>query len=138
MKVQERIMRAIEKHPGNIVLRSDFSGLGSVTQVSKVLKILQTQGVLIRISTGVYTKTRKSSVTGAIIPAGSLETLAVEAFRRLGVSIGPGSAATAYNSGESPQLPGTFVVNTGRRRITRKIMVGGRSVVYEHDGSGKA
>lgn len=89
-----------------------------------------------RIGTGVYAKTRTSSVTGATIPAGSLETLVTETLKKLGVSAREGSAASAYNAGSTTQLPGKFVVNTGRRRISRKIEVGGeggRSVVYEND-----
>lgn len=127
------MLLSIEKSSGNVVLRSDVAGLGSATQVSKALKVLQENGVLVRIGTGVYAKTRKSSVTGARIPAGSLETLAAETFRRLGVSINAGSAAAAYNSGNSTQLPGAFVANTGSRRISRKIVVGGRAVVYENN-----
>jgi hypothetical protein len=81
----------------------------------------------------VYAKTRQSSVTGAIIPAGSLETLGVEALRKLGVPVAPGRAAAAYNAGATTQIPGIFVANTGRRRISRMISVGGRALKYEND-----
>lgn len=135
MKVQERMLLSIKKRTGNVILRSDVAGLGSPTQVSEALKGLQDKGVLVRIGTGVYAKTRRSSVTGAIIPAGSLETLAAETFRKLGVPLQTGSAAAAYNAGKTTQLPGTFVANTGRRRISRKIAVGGRTVVYENNYS---
>lgn len=127
------MLRSIRQRTGNVILRADVAKLGSASQVSEALKALQAQGVLVRIGTGVYAKTRKSSVTGAIIPAGSLESLAVEALRRLGVSVSAGSAAAAYNTGRTTQLPGTFVANTGRRRISRKIAVGGRLVKYENN-----
>ncbi len=127
------MLRSIRQRTGNVILRADVAKLGSASQVSEALKALQAQGVLVRIGTGVYAKTRKSSVTGAIIPAGSLESLAVEALRRLGVSVSAGSAAVAYNTGRTTQLPGTFVANTGRRRISRKIAVGGRLVKYENN-----
>ncbi|WP_416347191.1 DUF6088 family protein [Castellaniella sp.] len=133
MRLQERMLRSIRQRTGNVILRADVAKLGSASQVSEALKALQAQGVLVRIGTGVYAKTRKSSVTGAIIPAGSLESLAVEALRRLGVSVSAGSAAVAYNTGRTTQLPGTFVANTGRRRISRKIAVGGRLVKYENN-----
>lgn len=135
MKLRERMQRSIKQRPGNVILRAEVAGMGSSTQVSAALKALQDMGVLVRIGTGVYAKTRKSSVTGATIPAGSLETLATEALRKLGVSVSAGSAAAAYNSGRTTQLPSTFVANTGRRRISRKIAVGGRSVAYENDFS---
>lgn len=133
MSAQERIRQAINLTDGNVILRAELAGLGSVHQVSAALRTLQGEGILIRIGTGVYAKTRKSSVTGHIIPAGSLETLATEALIKLGVSVLPGSDAAAYNSGKTTQMPGVFVANTGRRRINRKIEVGGRRLVYEND-----
>ncbi|WP_423596491.1 DUF6088 family protein [Roseateles sp. MS654] len=133
MKLQERVLRSIKRRAGNVIIRAELAGMGSASQITEVLKVLQERGVLMRIGTGVYAKTRKSSVTGAIIPAGSLETLATEALRKLGVQVTAGKAAEAYNSGKTTQLPGTFVANTGRRRITRKITVGGRTVTYEND-----
>ena len=94
---------------------------------------LQERGVIVRIGTGVYAKTRRSSVTGAIVPAGSLETLGTEALRKLGVSVTPAEDASAYIAGVTTQIPSVFVVNTGGRRITRKISVGGRTMKYEND-----
>jgi hypothetical protein len=133
MKIQERMLRSIKQRSGNVVIRAELAGLGSASQVTQSLKSLQDKGVIVRIGTGVYAKTRKSSVTGALIPAGSLETLASETLKRLGVTVSAGSAAAAYNAGKTTQLPGAFVANTGRRRISRKIAVGGRQLVYEND-----
>jgi len=133
MKLEERLLRSVGKRAGNIILRADIASLGSPSQVSAALKALQQRGVLVRIGTGVYAKTRVSSVTGAVIPAGSLETLAQEALTRLGVSVSPGAAAGEYNAGRSAQLPGKLVVNTGSRRIQRNITVGGRRLLYENN-----
>jgi len=139
MKLEDRIRRSILQRAGNVVLRADFTGMGSSSQITEALKSLQIKMVIVRIGTGVYARTRKSSVTGEIIPAGSLETLAPEVFRRLGVSVTAGAAAKAYNAGKTTQLPGTFVANTGSRRIRREIVVGGRKVTYENDyGRSKA
>ena len=133
MKLEERMLRSVKQRTGNVILRVEIARLGSASQVTEALKSLQAKGVLVRIGTGVYAKTRKSSVTGATIPAGSLETLATEALKKLGVTVRPSKAAAAYNSGKTTQLPGAFVANTGGQRIRRKIAVGGRSVVYEND-----
>lgn len=133
MKLEERMLRSVKQRTGNVILRAEIAGLGSASQVTEALKSLQAKGVLVRIGTGVYAKTRKSSVTGATIPAGSLETLATETLKKLGVAVQPSKAAAAYNAGKTTQLPGAFVANTGGRRIRRKIAVGGRSVVYEND-----
>jgi hypothetical protein len=74
-----------------------------------------------------------STVTGRIVPAGTLESLATETLQKLGVDIKLGSAAAAYNAGLTTQVPGELVVNTGGKRIRRKIEVGGRRLVYEND-----
>ena len=131
MTMQERMLRAIKQRAGNVVLRQELADLGSASQVTEALKALQARNVIIRIGTGVYAKTRKSSVTGSIVPAGTLETLSVEALRKLRVPVIPGAAAAAYNAGTTTQIPGVFVANTGRRRISRRISIGGRTLQYE-------
>jgi hypothetical protein len=133
MKLQERMLRAIKQRAGNVILRQELTGLGSASQITEALKALQARRVIVRIGTGVYAKTRQSSVTGSIIPAGSLETLGVEALRKLRVIVAPGKGAAAYNEGVTTQIPGAFVANTGRRRISRRISVGGRTLKYEND-----
>lgn len=133
MSLKQRMLRSIQRRSGNVVLRSELAPLGSSTQVSEALKKLQGEGVLVRIGTGVYAKTRRSSVTGSIIPAGSLETLATEALKKLNVVVRAGKAASAYNDRQTTQLPGAFVANTGSRRISRKIEVGGRALKYENN-----
>lgn len=133
MKLQERMLRAVKQRNSNVILRSELAGMGSSTQVSDALRGLQKQGVLVRIGSGVYAKTRTSSVTGATVPAGSLETLASEMLRKLGVAVQESSTAAEYNAGRTTQLPGAFIANTGRRRISRKVAVGGRTLTYENN-----
>jgi hypothetical protein len=135
MKLEERVLRSIKQRNGNVILRNELAEMGSSSQLSEALKALQDKGVLVRIGTGVYARTRRSSVTGAVIPAGSLETLAAEAFQKMGVDVAQAKAAMEYNAGRTTQVPGAFVANTGRRRISRRITVGGRSVRYENDYS---
>jgi hypothetical protein len=133
MRLIERLIRSVKQRPGNIVLRGDVVSLGSASQISEALRELQQRRVLVRIGTGVYAKTRVSSVTGAVIPAGSLESLAAEALQKLGVEVELGTAAAAYNSGMTTQMPGGLAVNTGSKRIRRRIEVGGRRLIYENN-----
>ncbi len=133
MKVEDRVLRSVRLRKGNVILRSEVAGMASPSQVSEALRALQERGVLVKIGTGVYARTRRSTVTGAIIPAGSLETLACEALARMGVKVSAAKLAAEYNARKTTQLPGAFVANTGHRRITRKIAVGGRTVLYEND-----
>jgi len=133
MKFSDRLLRLIERQPGNVIFRAELAGLGSPAQITAALTTLIDKGVIVRISIGIYARTRKSSVTGATIPAGSLETLATETLKKMGVPFNLGRAAAAYNAGDTNQLPGAFVVNTGERRISRKITVGGRTLGYENN-----
>lgn len=133
MKLADRLARSIKRCSGNVILRSEIAKLGSATQLTKALNTLIKNGVIVRIGSGIYAKTRKSSVTGASVPAGSLETLATEALEKMGVLFSVGRDAAAYNSGATTQLPGSFVVHTGNRRISTKLEVGGRKLVYENN-----
>ncbi|WP_255032277.1 DUF6088 family protein [Bordetella genomosp. 1] len=132
MSLKQRMLRSIKRRAGNVVLRSDVARLGSATQVSEALRQLQRDGTLLRIGTGVYAKTRRSAITGNLIAAGSLETLAIEALHKLGIAVRPGKAASDYNARRTTQLPGKVVVDTGSRRISRMIAVGGRALHYEN------
>ena len=133
MTVVERMQQVISAERSDVLLRRDFRQSGSAAQVSRCLRLLCATGVLVRIGTGLYSKTRVSTVTGQLIPRGSLETLSQQALERLGVEVRPGRAATEYNQGKTKQLPGQLVVNTGRRSISRVIEVGGRRLMYERD-----
>jgi len=131
VKLADRVQHFIKRLPGNVIIRSEITMLGSATQLTDALNTLIKKGIIVRIGLGIYAKTRKSSVTGAQVPAGSLETLATEALGKMGILFSVGRAAAAYNSGATTQLPGSFAVHTGNRKISRKIEVGGRRLVYE-------
>ena len=133
MKLADRLQHFIKRLPGNVIFRSEITMLGSATQLTDALNTLMKRGIIVRIGLGIYAKTRKSSVTGAQVPAGSLEILATETLEKMGVLFSVGRAAAAYNSGATTQLPGSFFVHTGNRRISRKIEVGGRRLVYENN-----
>lgn len=127
-------MRSIRQRTGVVILRSDVSRFGSQSQLTRVLAKLVATGQLIRVGHGIYAKTRINRYTGRPAPAATFESIAAEAFKRLGISVGPGALAREYNSGRSTQIPMVAVVTTGRRRITRRIQVGSRRVVYERVG----
>lgn len=131
--VQARIWEVIQTGKSVVVLRREFTQMSSASAVSRALAALCAEGLLWRIGTGIYARTRRSVVTGALIPAGSLETLAAVALEKLGIDARASRVTQAYNEHRSTQLPGELVVNVGRRRITRHIEVGGRCLKYERD-----
>ncbi|MEK6419753.1 MAG: DUF6088 family protein [Burkholderia gladioli] len=130
-RVKDRVARSIRKRKGVVILRSELAKLGSPSQLTRVLHALVDAGQLARVGHGIYAKTRINRFTGRPAPASTFEAIAAEAFKKLGISVGPGKLAREYNAGTSTQIPMVAVVTTGRRRITRRIQVGSRRVVYE-------
>lgn len=130
-RLKDRVMRSIRRRTGVVVLRSDLLKLGSQSQLTRVLHTLVATGQLVRVGHGIYVKTRMNRFTGTLLPAAPFESIAAEAFRKLGISVGPGALTRAYNCGRSTQIPMVAVVTTGRRRITRKIQVGSKRIIYE-------
>ncbi|WP_219846199.1 DUF6088 family protein [Burkholderia diffusa] len=134
--LKDRVTRSIRRRTGVVVLRSELAKLGSSSQLTRVLRILVDTGRLVRVGHGIYAKTRTNRFTGRYAPAAPFEAIAAEVFRKLGIDVGPGTLARDYNSGVSTQIPMVAVVTTGRRRITRRIQVGSKSVTYERVGKG--
>ncbi|WP_233799803.1 DUF6088 family protein [Paraburkholderia sp. HP33-1] len=132
MKLEDRIARSIKRRKGIVILRSDVAPLGSTTQVGRVLAKLVRDGKLVRVSKGVFAKTRANRFTGKLAPAAPFEVIAAETFRKLRIEVQPGRLAREYNTGKTTQIPMDGAVSTGRRRIRRKIQVGSRVVKYEN------
>lgn len=131
MKLEDRMNRSIKQRASVIILRSDFARMGSDSQVGRVLARFVAEGVLIRVSKGAFAKTRINKFTGKPTPAGTLEMIAAELFRKLKITVEPSSLVSEYNSGRSTQIPMGATVNTGRRRISRKVTVGNSTLTYE-------
>lgn len=133
MKLEDRMSRSIKQRAGVVVLRSDFAGMASDSQIGRVLARFVDDGMLVRVSKGAFAKTRINKFTGRPSPAGTLEAIAAELFRKLKISVEPSALVAEYNNGKSTQIPMGATVNTGRRRITRKVIVGSSTLMYEKD-----
>ncbi|WP_429503192.1 DUF6088 family protein [Paraburkholderia youngii] len=127
-------MRSIRARAGVVILRSELLHLGAPSQLTRVLRRLVDTGRLVRVGHGIYAKTRTNRFTGTLLPVAPFESIAAEAFRKLGIDVSPGALARDYNSGASAQIPMVAVVRTGRRRIARRIQVGTKRVMYERVG----
>ncbi|KUL29937.1 S-adenosylhomocysteine hydrolase [Chlorobium limicola] len=135
MNMKERMIRSITMRRGEIIMRSDFTRMGSQSQISRLLADFVSEGRLVRLGYGIFAKSRISSISGKAVPREPLEVLAQEAFRRLMIEAKPGKAQREYTSGQSTQVPVQAVFDTGQRRISRKLTVGNRKVRYENDYS---
>lgn len=133
MSLYSDILTSILKSDNNIILRSDFKGIGSNSNVSAVIRRLIKNQVLIRISKGVFVKAKVSSFTDKVIPVASLESLTPEILKRLGIKAAPSRLAVANSKSQTSQLQGKFTVNTGAKVVTRTIEVGGRKLYFENE-----
>ncbi len=112
-------------------LRADFESFGSVAQVGRALAEITATGILVKLGVGVYARAKPSVLSGRPIPVKPLEVLAPQALRRFGVNLTESRLSAAYNSGRSTQVPAGIVLNTGKRRISRKLGFNGKVVHYE-------
>ena len=131
--IKDRMIRSIALRKGEVLLRADFDRMGSASQVSRALKMVVSDGKLVRLGYGTYAKPQPRPLSGKPIPRQPLEALAWEAMERLGVKINLGKALNDYATGSTNQIPMSVTFNTGDRRISRKLVLGNRSVVYEHN-----
>ncbi|MFL9889900.1 MULTISPECIES: DUF6088 family protein [Paraburkholderia] len=135
MKLEERVVRSIAARKSVVVFRSELTGLGSPAHLSRILARLLGNGTLVRVSPGIFAKTRVNRFTGRLAPAATFEEIAAEIFRKLKIDITHGKLAREYNAGKTTQVPMLAVVDTGRRRITRRISLGSRFITYERSGT---
>lgn len=131
MYIVNRLKRSLANRNADVFLRAEFDSFGSPAQVGRALVELQSTGVLVKLGVGVYAKAKPSVLSGKPIPAKPLEVLAPEILKKLGVQTGLSRQAREYNAGSSTQVPSGIVINTGKRRIQRKLGFNGKLVQYE-------
>jgi hypothetical protein len=130
-----KISARIARKKGLVFLREDFADLGGYDQVGRILRSLVRAGKIIKIGYGLYAKAKKSSITGEVIPAAPLPTLAKAALERLGVEVVPSDLERDYGAGKTTQVPtGRMIAIRGR--VKRKIGYGGAYVSYQSAAKG--
>jgi Family of unknown function (DUF6088) len=127
----ERMKRAIALRKDDVFLRAEFADMASVAQVSRALRRLIEDGIIVKLGVGVYAKAKKSVLSGNPIPVRPLEVLAPLALEKMGVELCVSQNVAEYNAGRTTQIPAGNVINTGERRITRKLVFGQQRVTYE-------
>lgn len=128
--LESRIAYRIKRSAAAVFVRDDFKDIGGYDQVGRVLRGLVKKKILISLGYGIYARTKKSSITGNIIPEKSLPELSAEALTKLGVKVVPASAERAYTSGLSTQVPTGRVIGV-QGRVSRKISYNGKSITFE-------
>ena len=122
MKVIDRLRRSICQRHGQVVLRSELSGMCSASQLTNTLDQLIKDGLLMRVSSGVYIKADSSS-DRSVLSHSETQDIAAEVFKKLGRSI---KSATT----ESDNKHEVIVIDGGTHRLSRKFTIGHVTVEY--------
>ncbi len=129
--LESKITYRIKRSKTPVFVRDDFKDIGGYDQVGRILRGLVKKNLLINIGYGTYARSRKSNVSGAIVPEKPLPELAKELLKKLGVKTAPTSAEKAYNSGMSTQVPTGRVIGV-KGRVARRIGYNGRYISFEN------
>ncbi len=97
----------------------------AVHQVSEALKTLQRDRELFRLAAGVDAKARRDESTHEVTPVVEVETLGREVAYKLKAQVADGG-------------DGTMVLDTGDRRVSRKLALGHGVVQYVNDCNRRA
>ncbi len=128
--LEGRIAYRVKRSKTPVFMRNDFKDIGGYDQVGRILRGLVKKDLLISLGYGTYARSKKSSVSGAVVPERPLPELAKDLLKKLGVKVVPSSAEKAYNSGISTQVPTGRVIGV-KGRVVRRIGYNGRYVSFE-------
>jgi hypothetical protein len=112
-----------------VFLTREFLDLGGRDQVSRALRKLCDDGILLRIGVGLYVKARRSSISGEPIAARTPSTVLRMVFDKLGVPWRESRSIAEYNLGLSTQIPVNPIATVFR--FNRKITVNGIDLDYD-------
>lgn len=113
---------------GKIFFADDFAKFGSPENIRKVLSRLEKEGLLERLTHGIYLVPKKDELLGTLYP--TTEEIAVEIAKRDKARIAPTGTLALYQLGLSTQIPLKAVYLTdGAQRI---IAIGNRSIQFKN------
>lgn len=128
--LESKISYRIKRSRTPVFIRQDFQDIGGYDQVGRILRNLVKKKVLINMGYGSYIRSKKSNITGNIIPEKPLPEIAVDLLQKLKVKTFPTKSEKAYNAGKSTQVPTGRVIGV-KKRISRQIGYNGAYISFE-------
>ncbi len=125
-----KVLSAIQRTAGAIVLRSDLNELGDSRQISRALRALVEDGELIKFGYGVYVKAQITEYSDEPIMIVTMAEACIEVLERLGIEWELGQAIKDYNKGKTQQLPTKFIIKL-KKRFRGQLGTKRRAVVFE-------
>lgn len=127
---RSKILAYIQDMQSDVILRSEINALGEPRQVSRALKALVEDSILIKIGVGIYAKATSTKYLNTPIIKGGFTNACLQALDKLNVQWEPGQAVKDYNEGRSQQVPVRFVVRL-KSRCRRQFNYRGRPLIIE-------
>ncbi|MEB0136059.1 DUF6088 family protein [Actimicrobium sp. CCC2.4] len=129
--VKEKVIAKVKRSSSSVFLRNEFDRLGDYRQVSRAISEVVSGGMLIRVGFGLYAKARPSTINGQPVPIEPLLRIGLEVMKKIGVDADVGNDAMELREGRRTQVPMLPIINVGKSRVSRRIYIGKRQVVYE-------
>jgi len=100
-----KVLKRIEKLPGEVILRSDIANIADSRQISRALNLLVQSGRLTKLGYGVYAKLARSEIAKTTyLKEGILPTMRA-ALTKLNIRWEPSPEEQDYQAGQSTQIP---------------------------------
>ena len=125
MTLKRRIRTRLQHSKRYVFTRDDFSNLAGYDQVGRVLRELVKDEILLKVGYGLYTKAKRNSITGNLMPAcpAGSDAVILEALDRLKVNYTLDDSTTRYLSGQSTQIPAFTKLHISGR-FSRRLAIG--------------
>ncbi|WP_396587719.1 DUF6088 family protein [Bermanella sp. R86510] len=123
----DRIRLFVDQSVSPIILRNELPDICSRSQMNRLIKQACDDGLLIRVSKGVYVKARQSRITGLPVPAvaGGFSQLVRLVLARLDIEYVESEPWFEYQLGISKQIPANsmlYVPKSCSRQIEFGVM----------------
>lgn len=112
---------------GELFFADDFVKYGSADNIRKVLSRLENEGLIVRLSHGIYLKPKQDPLLGVIYP--SIEEIAKEIAKRDKARIAPTGILALYLLGLTTQVPLKAIYLTDGSQ--REIKIGNRTIKFK-------
>ncbi|TGN24351.1 DUF6088 family protein [Empedobacter tilapiae] len=123
-KIQTKILKSSF---GEIFFLDDFSKYGSSDNIRKVLSRLENEGLVERLTHGIYLKPKKDLLLGKIYP--TIDEIAKQIAKRDKARIAPTGVLALYLLGLTTQIPLKAVYLTDGSQ--REIKIGNRTIQFK-------
>jgi hypothetical protein len=115
------------KSKGELLFAEDFIAFADTKRINKALERLHNHGYLMRVATGIYTRTNEDPIFGKVKPTAEQVVKAIA--KRDKARIVPTGAQALYQLGLSNQVPINVVYYTDAS--ARSIQIGNRKITFK-------